>query len=326
MTAVGEPEVLQLQEIQTPIVANDTEALVRLKAAGVNPIDTKLRHGLYPMDNLPAILGCDGAGIVEAIGSDVSQFKPGDAVYFFYGGNGNIQGNYAEFITLDERFLAHKPASLDYVHAAAAPLVLITAWEALFDRARICSGKTVLVHAGAGGVGHVAIQLAKLAGASVCTTVSTEEKATFVRKLGADKTINYQEQNFVEAVLDWTDGKGVDIVMDNVGGPLIELSFPAVCHYGDMVTLLQPDSSVDWTVARQRNIRFGYEIMLSPQLFGLEEAQRHQTWILEECIKYFDDNQLLVHISQTLPLSDANIAHIKIEEGSTTGKIVLMIE
>ncbi len=323
MIKAGTPDVLEYQEIETPEIKLDSELLIHIQAAGVNPLDTKLRQGLYPMDNLPAVLGCDGSGIVEAIGSEVSKFKVGDEVYFFHGGIGPIQGNYAEFRTIEERFVAHKPGSLNFTEAAAAPLALITAWEALHDRVQIKAGQNVFINAGAGGVGHLAIQLAKIVGANVCTTASSEEKADFVRSLGADMVINYKEQDFVAAIMDWTDGKGVDIVMDNVGGEWIEKSFPAVAHYGQFVTLLQPDKETDWTVARQRNIGIHLEIMLSPMLFDLQDAQKHQTFILEECARYFDAGKLKIHISKSMPLAEAATAHTDIETGTTTGKIVL---
>jgi len=230
---------------------------------------------------------------------------------------------YAEFRTIEERFLAHKPENLSFTEAAAAPLALITAWEALYDRAQIKAGQSVFINAGAGGVGHLAIQLAKIAGASVCSTASSKGKADFVRSLGADKVINYKEQDFVEAIMDWTDGKGVDVVMDNVGGEWIEKSFPAVAHYGHFVTLLLPDKETDWTVARQRNIGIHLEIMLSPLLFDLQDAQKHQTSILEECARHFDNEKLKIHISKSMPLAEAAIAHAAIETGTTTGKIVL---
>ncbi len=323
MTKAGSPEVLEYQQIETPEIKSNSELLIRIRAAGVNPIDTKLRQGLYPMDNLPAVLGCDGSGIVEAVGAGVSKFKPGDEVYFFHGGIGPIQGNYAEFRTIEDRFLAHKPENLSFTEAAAAPLALITAWEALHDRAQIKAGQSVFINAGAGGVGHLAIQLAKIAGANVCTTASSEEKADFVRSLGADMVINYREQDFVDEVMEWTDGKGVDIVMDNVGGEWIEKSFSAVAHYGHFVTLLLPDKETDWTVARQRNIAIHLEIMLSPLLFDLQDAQKHQTFILEQCAKHFDNEKLKIHISKSMPLAEAAIAHAAIETGTTTGKIVL---
>lgn len=322
----GDPEVLQLQEIPAPAISKPTEILVKLKAAGINPVDSKFRKGMYPINQFPAILGCDGAGIVEKTGDGVSRFKKGDEVYFFHGGIGNGPGNYAEYIVLDETFVARKPATVDFIHAAALPLVFITAWEALHDRARVQSGQTVLIHAGAGGVGHVAIQVAKAAGAKVCTTISSEEKAMFVKKLGADFIINYKQQDFVDAVMQWTGGKGVDVAMDNVGGKLIEATFPAVKHFGDIVTLLQVPDNLDWTVARQRNLRFSFEIMLTPLLYSIDEALRHQTWILEQCTKLVDEKRLHVNVSDVLSLEKAALAHQKIESGSTIGKIVLQIE
>ncbi len=325
MTEVGKPEVLQLQEIEKPKLRSSTDVLVRLKAAGVNPIDTKLRSGAYPTDPTPTILGCDGAGVIELVGDDVTEFVIDDEVYFFHGGLSGIAGNYAEYIVLDERFIARKPSILSCEQAAASPLVLLTAWESLFDRADVKDGDTVLIHAGAGGVGHVAIQLAKLAGAKVATTVSDDNKADFVRSLGADKIIYYKDENFVNVIMDWTDGDGADMVLDTVGGALIEQSFPAIKVYGDLVTLLQADASIDWSVARFRNIRFSQEVMLTPLLLDIEKAQQHQTWILNECSKRFDSNKLSIEIQEILPLEQAAKAHEMIEQGSTTGKIVLSI-
>ena len=155
MTAPGAPDVLQLQQVDNPAVpVGDTELLVRLKAAGINPIDTKLRkRGTFYPDKMPAILGCDGAGIVEAVGAGVQKFRVGDEVYFCSGGLGDRYGNYAEYTVVEERLVARKPKSISFAEAAATPLVLITAWEALYDRGRLEAGRKVLIHAGAGGVG-----------------------------------------------------------------------------------------------------------------------------------------------------------------------------
>lgn len=148
MTAAGKPDVLELQEVPQPIPTNK-EILVRILAAGVNPIDTKLRQrGTFYPEQMPAILGCDGAGIVEAVGSDVEKFHVGDEVYFCYGGLGGNAGNYAEYTIVDERFVAFKPQSISFAQAAAAPLVLITAWEALYERGRLEPGEKVLIHHG----------------------------------------------------------------------------------------------------------------------------------------------------------------------------------
>lgn len=327
MTVPGGPEVLQLAEVPQPAIQTSTELLVRLKAAGINPIDSKLRQrGTFYPDQMPAILGCDGTGIVEAVGSAVQKFRPGDEVYFCQGGLGRRVGNYAEWVTVDAAYVAHKPPSLSFAAAAAAPLVLITAWEALYDRARVQAGQRVLIHAGAGGVGHVAIQLAKLQGAEVCTTVSTPEKAALVRQLGADLVIPYQETDFVAAVLDWTKGQGVEVAFDTIGGQLLEQTFPAVQRYGDIVTILEPAASTNWKVARNRNLRISLELMLTPMLQDLEAEQIEQAKILEQAGRLLDQGSLTLHVSHTFPLAEAAAAHRLLEAGSVTGKLVLLID
>jgi len=328
MTAAGDPEVLQLQEIKDPTIEKDTEILVRLHAAGVNPIDTKLRkRGSFYPDQMPAILGCDGAGVVEAVGSAVEKFRVGDEVYFCCGGLGAKQGNYAQKIVVDEKFIAHKPKTLSFVEAAAVPLVIITAWESLYDRGRLEAGRKVLIHAGAGGVGHVAIQLAKLQGAEVCTTVGTFEKADFVSQLGADKTILYKETDFVKAALDWTESEGVDLAFDTVGGETFYQTVPAVRVYGDLVTILEPEPAYgNLKAARLRNLRISLELMLTPMLQGLVEDQKHQAKILAETAVLIDRGELKIHVSQTFPLAEAAAAHHLIESGSVTGKLVLVID
>ena len=249
----GATDVLQYGDFNTPDQCGDDQVLVHIKAAGINPIDIKIRSvpGRFPVSS-PVIPGCDGAGIVEAVGNKVNDFKPGDAVYFSQPGFNLRQGTYAEYALVDSSLLAIKPSSLSFEQAAAAPLVLITAWEALHDRARITADQTVLIHAGAGGVGHVAIQLAKLAGASVMTTVSSPEKAAFVERLGADKSINYKAQDVVTEVLNWTAGKGVDVAFDTVGPAVLQNCFDCVKPYGDVVTILQPAADTDWSEARKR--------------------------------------------------------------------------
>lgn len=329
MTAAGNPEVLQVQQLDNPTTSlGETELLIRLRAAGINPIDTKLRQrGTFYPDKMPAILGCDGAGVVEAVGTGVERFKIGDEVYFCFGGLGDRQGNYAQYTVVDEKFVAPKPKSLSFAEAAAAPLVLITAWEALYDRGRLEAGRKVLIHAGAGGVGHVAIQLAKLQGAEVCTTVGTEEKADFVRQLGADKAIFYKQTDLVQEALDWTDGEGVDLAFDTVGGETFYQTIPAVKVYGDLVTILEPDPKLgNWKTARLRNLRISLELMLTPMLQGLVDDLKHQAKILEECARLFDQGKLKIHVSQTFPLEAAAEAHRLLETGSMMGKIVLLID
>lgn len=329
MTAAGEPDVLQLQDVPEPQIQNDTEILVRLRAAGINPIDTKLRkRGTFYPDQMPAILGCDGAGVVEAVGASVQRFRVGDEVYFCAGGLGKSgTGNYAQFTVVEERMVAHKPTSLSFAEAAAAPLVLITAWESLYDRGRLEAGQKVLIHAGAGGVGHVAIQLAKLKGAQVCTTIGSHDKARLVRQFGADHPIHYKQTDFAKATLDWTKGEGVDLAFDTVGGKTFYDSVPAVRVYGDLVSILEPDPAQgNLKTARSRNLRISLELMLTPMLQGLVAAQQHQAEILKQCATWMDEGKLKIHLSETYPLKDAALAHKALETGSTTGKIALVIE
>jgi NADPH:quinone reductase len=327
MTAPGAPNVLKVQDIPGPELKGDRDILVRIHAAGVNPIDTKLRQrgNFYPEQN-PAILGCDGAGVVEAIASGVQTLNVGDAVYFCHGGLGGPHGNYAEYIAIDERFVAKKPASLSFVEAAAAPLVLITAWEALYDRARLQAEQKVLIQAGAGGVGHVAIQLAKLKGAKVATTVSTPEKAEFVKNLGADLPILYKQQNVTDAVMAWTDGEGADIGFDTVGDKIFFDTCEAVRNYGDVVTILEPSPEYGTLkTARLRNQRISLELMLTPLLQNLMAEQQDQAKILQQCARLFDEGKLKIHVGQTFPLDQAVAAHQLLETGSMQGKIVLKV-
>lgn len=329
MTKPGAPNVLELREVPTPKLEKPTDILVKVKAAGINPIDTKLRQrGTFYPDQMPAILGCDGAGIVEAVGSQVTTFKPGDEVYYCVGGLGKAgEGNYAEYAVVDASLVARKPTSLSFAEAASAPLVLITAWEALYDRGRLEAEQKVLIHAGAGGVGHVAIQLAKLRNAQVCTTVGSPDKERLARQLGADCPILYKQTDFTQAVLDWTDGEGVDLAFDTVGGKTFFESCAAVKVYGDLVTILEPDSSIgNLKVARNRNLRISLELMLTPALMGLENARQKQVEILKQCAVLIDQGKLKIHLSQAYPLEEASIAHQAIETGSITGKLALAID
>ncbi|MGK7891086.1 MAG: zinc-dependent alcohol dehydrogenase family protein [Leptolyngbyaceae cyanobacterium] len=326
ITAPGLPNVLQVQSVPDPELEYSTDLLVRLKAAGVNPIDTKLRkRGTFYSQDAPAILGCDGAGVVEAVGSAVTQFQVGDEVYFCNGGLGRHPGNYAEFATVNEQFAALKPRRLSFAEAAAAPLVLITAWEALYDRAKLEAGRTVLVQAGAGGVGHVAIQLAQLAGAKVCTTVSSAEKAKVVADLGANRSILYRNERVVDAVMRWTEGRGVDVGFDTVGGAVLSQTFAATAIYGDVVTLLAPAADTDWKTARDRNLRFSFELMLTPMLQNLAHAHREQTNILRQCARFIDQGKLQIRLTKTFPLDAAVEAHQCLESGGMIGKIALHI-
>jgi NADPH2:quinone reductase len=194
----------------------------------------------------------------------------------------------------------------------------------LYDRARLQPGHTVLIHAGAGGVGHVAIQLAKLHGARVIATVGSSDKASFVRDLGADEIIDYRATDFAAAVNDLTEGAGADVVFDTVGPAVFQQSIGCTAHFGDLVTLLDlRDTALG--EARMRNLRIGFELMLTPMLRHLHAARDHQIEILNRCSEWIEQGRLRIHVAQTFPLAEAPAAHTAIEEGHTTGKLVLSI-
>ncbi len=324
MTQTGDAGVLRLSEAEKPKIAAPHDVLVRLHAAALNPVDYKVRQSGGFGDH--RILGCDGAGTVEAIGESVTRFKQGDAVYFVNGGYGTAQGTYAQYTAIDERYLAHKPESLDFNAAAAVPLVLITAWEALYDRAQIRSNQTVLIQAGAGGVGHVAVQLAALAGARVAATVSNEAKAQIARSLGAMQTIDYRTEDVKKAVLAWTDGRGADVVFDTVGGATFDASIELLGYYGTLVSCVARQwPGNDPSAAMQRNLRIAWTWMPAPQVFGLHEARVHQTEILERGARLIDDGKLRVIVGATYPLERAADAQRALESGAVTGKCVLTI-
>ena len=323
MRQPGGPEVLTEAELPMPQIQRATDVLVRLCAAGVNPVDTKIRsRGPLLPETLTAVLGCDGAGVVEAVGDAVTRFRPGDAVWYCHGGLGGPHGNYAEYAVVDETIAQPKPASLSFVEAAAAPLVLITAWEALYDRAGLQAGQTVLIHGGAGGVGHVAIQLAKLAGARVATTVSGADKAEFAYALGAELIIDHRIADLRAAIADWTEGRGVDVCFDTVGPQVFASSIELMAVYGDLVTILDP-GPLDLKEARNRNLRISLELMLTPQLQGLTDALAHQGEILRRCGELFDAGSLSINVADTYPLARAADAHRRIEAGGMRGKLVL---
>ena len=328
LTGAGGTDMLQLMEVPDPVLKEPQDVLVHLHASGLNPVDYKLRRkgGFYP-NRLPLILGCDGAGVVKAIGAAVTKFKVGDEVYFFNGGmGGDEQGNYAELAVVHQEYLAAKPKSLSMVEAASVPLVWLTAWEALFERCSLQAGETILIHGGAGGVGYIAIQIAKQAGATVITTISSPEKAEFVRLLGADHCINYKEENFVDRAIELTNGKGVDVVFDTVGGQVFADSFPAVKVYGHVVTLDEINfSKEEVKIAKLRNLALSYELMLTPMHFKMHEARVRQTAMLDTAARLIDDGQIRVFVNNIFTLDEIAQAQHIVESGHSVGKTVIKI-
>jgi NADPH:quinone reductase-like Zn-dependent oxidoreductase len=229
---------LRLVSLERP-VAGVGQVLVRIKASGVNPLDLKIRAGqaAHARQSLPAVLGLDLAGVIEAVGEGVQGWAPGDEVYALATGIGGVLGSLAEFAVVDARLLARKPVNLSMREAAGLPLVLITAWEGLVDRARVSAGQKVLIHGGAGGVGHVAVQIARAFGAEVFATGSAGKRG-IIEGYGAT-FIDYREMSVEDYVSQYTAGEGFDIVYDTVGGETLDASFKAArIYHGHVLSCL----------------------------------------------------------------------------------------
>jgi len=325
MTAAGSPDVLAVYDVDKPELPSPHHMRIKLAAAGVNPLDAKLRAKPgYGLTKLPAILGCDGSGTVEKIGSAVTRFKEGDTVFFNNGGIGYEPGCYAEFTTVHEEYCATIPKNLGLQDAAGLPLVLITAWEALVERANLHAGQTILIHGGTGGVGHIALQLAKHLGAKVAVTVSDDKKEGLAQGLEADKIVRYNEMDFVMDVGEWTNNKGVDVVLDTIGGEVFTRSLDIARIGGKVVTLLStPMSLEDVQKARLRNLSICYELMLTPQVMSNHEERIRQRKILERASNLIETGEMGVLVSYALPLNEAAEAHRILERGHVLGKIIL---
>ena len=321
----GGPDVLELRQVPMIWPRGGHDVLVRLKAASLNPADVYFRsYGPY-IKNAAPILGHDGAGVVEEVGADVTRLRPGDHVCFCNGGIGGDPGTYAEFAVVPENQLVIVPNNVDWTAGAALPLVTITAWEALYERAALVPGEYVLIHAGAGGTGHVAVQLASLKGAHIAATVSSETKAEFVRGLGVDRPILYRQEDFVEAALAWTSGRGLAVALDNVGAETLQRTFRAMAPYGRVVTLMgTPGDDADGS-AYNKNLTLHNLMMLTPMWLGLKDRLQHQAEIVEEAMAYLAAGELMLHIDSTFPLAEAAAAHRRLEAGGMIGKIVLRI-
>lgn len=300
--AFGGPEVLQVEPIPIP-QAKDDEVLVRVAAASLNPVDYKTREGEFPPvgeDALPAILGRDLAGTIEAVGTRAHyMLRKGDPVFAFIGFD---RGGQSEYVVVKALELAAAPASIDLVHAAAVPLAGMTAWQGLFDHGGLQAGQRVLIHGGAGGVGHLAVQFAKAKGATVFATAGTDD-LDYVRSIGADTAIDYKNQRFEDVATD------IDLVLDLVGGETQTRSFAVLRDGGTLVSTLdvaEPDKG------RDRNIRV-------PERW-LAQVNTKQ---LGEIAALIDAGKVKVEVAEVFPVEDAPSAYERLENGHVRGKIVL---
>lgn len=297
------------------------EVLVRIAASGVNPLDTKIRaaKAAHARQPLPAVPGLDMAGTVEEIGADVTAFKPGDEVFGMVGGVGGHQGTLAEYIAADSDLLAHKPRNLSMLQAAALPLGILTAWEGLVDRAAVHSGQTVLIHAGAGGVGYVAIQIALAHGAKVYSTVSPD-KQNLVAALGASP-IDYRSTSVEDYVSAATAGQGFDIIFDTVGGTTLDASFSAVRRYTGHVLSALGWGSHSLAPLSFRGATYSGVFTLLPLLTG--EGRPHHGSILTQAASLAANGKLKPLLSERyFSTSDIDAAYSQVEAGSL-GKVVI---
>ena len=323
-TALGGTGVFQAQDVDLGWPAGPQDVLVTLKAAALNPADVFFRQlGGYLASDAPFVLGHDGMGVVAAVGSGVTGLKVGDRVCFCNGGIGGTMGTYAEAAVVPAPQLALVPDGVDDLTAAALPLVAITTWESLYDRAAVQPGEFVLIHGGAGGTGHLGVQLAALRGARVAATVSSPEKARIARDLGAELTNNYRETDFAAAALDWSGG--LQVAFDNAGAEVLLKTYPAMAPYGRLVTLMGlPGDDADQTAYNQ-NLTVHNVMMLTPMWKGLTARLAEQAAILRQALALVATGKLTLRHSATFALEDVASAHEYLESGQATGKVTLQI-
>jgi NADPH2:quinone reductase len=313
----GGPESLQLVDVPKP-EPGPTQVLVRIAAAGVNFIDVYFRTGHYKADP-PIAIGSEGAGTVEKVGEGVTEFKPGDRVAYAM-----VRGSYAEYAVVPEAMLVKIPDHVDFVTAAAAMLQGMTAHYLTHSTYPLKQGETCLVHAAAGGAGGLIVQMAKMLGARVFGTVSTEEKARIARQSGADEIILYTQQEFDAEVKRLTNGKGVDVVYDSVGKTTFDKSLNSLRPRGMMALFGQSSGPVSPLDPATLNAK-GSLYLTRPGLAHHVLTREELLWRAHDVLKWIDSGQLKLRIDRTYPLADAAAAHRDLESRKTAGKLVLVV-
>ncbi len=296
----GGIEALRYEEVPVPTIAAD-EILIKVHVAGINPVDWKIREG-YFQHPLPLILGWDLSGEVAEVGTEITQYKKGDAVFAYSSLMRN--GADAEYSVVKANEVAHKPQSLDHIHAAVVPLAALTAWQALFDHGKLNAGQRILIHAAAGGVGHYAVQLAKWKGAYVIGTASNKNKQ-FLLDLGIDEVIDYTNTDFAQVV------KNVDIVLDTIGGETQKKSCAILNKNGIIVSIVDRDN-----------------LEKNAATFGV----RHQAFVVEpnatelaQIAKLIDQGKIKSHVAATFSLQDVAKAHELVQSHHVQGKVALIV-
>ncbi|MFP7726102.1 zinc-dependent alcohol dehydrogenase family protein [Lysobacter sp. D1-1-M9] len=312
LTRFGDGDAFELRDVPVPAVGA-RQVRVRVHATAVNPLDYQIRRGDYAAYvPLPAIIGHDISGVIEEIGSEVTEFRPGDAVYYtpkIFGG----WGSYAEQHVADVNLVGRKPENLSHLEAASLTLAGGTVWEAFVTRAQLAVGETILIHGGAGGVGTLAIQMAKAMGARVITTARTEHHA-FVRELGADEAIDYTLVDYVDAVAEITQGKGVNVVFDTIGGDTLTRSPLALADLGRVVSLVDISAPQNLVEAWGKNA--AYHFVFTRQNRGK----------LDALTRLVERGQVKPVIGAVFPLARMGDAHHLLENGaqhSLRGKVAI---
>lgn len=321
VNSYGDSDVFELTDMPKPAV-KEGHVLVRIAATSVNTVDTMIRQmgeELPISPALPAVLGMDFSGVIEAVGAGVNDYSIGDEVYGCAGGLGELQGTLAEYINADAQLIAHKPKNLSMREAAALPLVGITAFEGL-QRAGIEKGQQVLVHGGSGGVGHVALQLATYFGADVYATGGGEKQVALIEQLGA-KGINYKTQKVADYVKQHTDDAGFDIVFDSVGGMNMLNSFEAAALNGHVISTVSM-VELDLSTAHFKGLSLHVVFMLIPMIHNVKRAE-HAT-ILKSLTHIVESGGLMPVVDEkTFELTDIGQAHDYLNSGQCTGKVVV---
>lgn len=321
----GGPEVFEPMDLPQPEVPAG-HVLIKVSGSSVNPIDIKIRSGAVAAlaPEFPAVLHGDVCGVIEAMGPGVKRFQVGEAVYGFAGGFKGCGGALAEYMVADANLLARKPAKLPMLDAATLPIVGLTAWEALVERAGIRPGQRVLVHGGTGGVGNIGVQLAKIAGATVYTTVSNDHKAGLARQLGADFAINYREQKVADYVNQHTQGEGFDVVFDTVGGDCLAQSFQAVKTSGSVATIAAR-STQDLSPLHARGATLHVVFTCLPLLHGRNRERLGN--ILTTLAQLIDKGRLMPLLDpEVFTFRNVGAAHQKLSDNRALGKIRLAAE
>lgn len=313
LTSFGGPESFELRDVPKPI-PQAGQVLVRVQATSINPLDYQVRRGDYAdLVPLPGITGHDVSGVVEEVGPGVTAFAPGDEVWYtpqIFDG----PGSYAEYHVAFENIVGRKPASLTHLEAASLTLVGGTAWEALAVRAQLKAGESILIHGGAGGVGHVVIQVAKAIGARVFTTVK-EENFEFARSLGADVVIDYTKEDYVEAIGRETGGHGVDVVFDTIGGDTLTRSPDVLAQLGRVVSIVDIAQPQNLIQAWGKNA--SYHFVFTRQNRGK----------LDELSALIERGQLKPHVGAVYSLANIPLAHARLEsrDNGLRGKIAIAV-